>query len=167
MIARWSDLRDLFKAEETKLVKMSKLNETSVYPKPIERQRVSTCLNVFCDETVVALKTHPELLDKNNSGNINFIKMFGNFWKIVIVRGINADRRFKDERRAVISNEDDPRLTTLTSLADTVLKMKGVHGKRKQQLTADTCMYFIHTCHGIVALTKYLLNTTHTFCYDW
>ena len=49
-------------------MKMSKLNETAVYPKPIERQCVSTCLNVFCDETVVALKTHPELLDKNNSG---------------------------------------------------------------------------------------------------
>ena len=29
-----------FKAEESKLVKMSKLNETAVYPKPIERQRV-------------------------------------------------------------------------------------------------------------------------------
>ena len=163
MIARWSDLRDLFKAEESQLVKMSKLNETAVYPKPIERQRVSTCLNVFCDETVVALKTHPELLDKNNSGTINFIKMLVNFWKIVNVRGLNADRRFKDECRAVISSEDDPRLTTLTSLADTVLKMKGVHGKRKQQLTADTCMSFVHTCHGIVALTKYLLNTTHTF----
>ena len=99
--------------------------------------------------------THPELLDQNNSGTINLIKMFVNFWKIVDVRGLNADRRFKDERRAVISSEDDPRLTTLTSLADTVL--------RKQQLTADTCMSFVHTCHGIVASTKYLLNTTHTF----
>ena len=98
-----------------------------------------------------------------NSGTINCIKMFVNFWKIVNVRGLNADRRFKDEHRAVISSEDDPRLTTLTSLADTVLKMKGVHGKRKQQLTADTCMSFVHTCHGIVALTKYLLYTTHTF----
>ena len=118
---------------------------------------------VFHDETVVALKTHSELLDKNNSGNINLIKMFVNFWKIVNVRGLNADRRFKNERRAVISSEDDPRLTSLTSLADTVLKIKGVHGKRKQQLTADTCMSFVHTCHRIAALTKHLLNTTHTF----
>ena len=132
MIGRWSDLRDLFMAEELKLVKMSKLNEIPVYPKPTERHRVSTCLNVFCDENLVALKTYPELLDKNNSGTINFIKMFVNFWKIVNVLGLNADRRFKDERSAVISSEDDPRLTTLTSLADTVLKMKGVHGKRKQ-----------------------------------
>ena len=61
MIARRSDLKDLFKVEELKLVKMSKLTETAVYPKPIERQRVSTCLCVFCDETVVALETHPEL----------------------------------------------------------------------------------------------------------
>ena len=93
-------------------MKMSKLNETAVYPMPIERQRVSTWLNVFCDETVVALKTHPELLDKNNSGTNDFIKIFVNFWEIVNVRGLNADRRFKDERRAVISSEDDSWLTT-------------------------------------------------------
>ena len=55
---------------------------------------MSTSFNLLkCDEPVVALKTHPELLDKNNSGTINFIKMFVNFWKIVNVRDLNADRR--------------------------------------------------------------------------
>ena len=56
---------------------------------------------------------------------------------------------------AVISSVDDPRLTTLSSLAGTVFKMKEAHGKRKQQVTSDTCMSFVHTCHGVVALTKY------------
>ena len=36
MIARWSDLKDLFKVEESKLAKMSNLTETAVYPTPIE-----------------------------------------------------------------------------------------------------------------------------------
>ena len=90
--------------------------------------------------------------------------MFVNFWKIVNVRGLNADRRFNDERRAVISSEDDPRLTTLTSLADTVLKMKGVHGKRKQQLTADTCMSFVHTCHGNCSINKISVKYNSYVC---
>ena len=41
------------------IAKMSKLTEVSVYPKPIERQKVLTCLQVFCDEILVALKCHP------------------------------------------------------------------------------------------------------------
>ena len=110
----------------------------------------------------MALETHPELHDRDNSGTINFIKPFVEFWKIVKVRGLNADTTFKDDLRAVMSSVDDIRLTTLSSLAGTVLKMKGGRGKRKQQqLTSDTCMSFVHTCHGRVALTEYLLNTTH------
>ena len=91
--------------------------------------------------------------------------MFVNFWKIVNGRGLNADRRFMDERRAVISSEDDPRLTTLTSLDDTVLKMKGVHGKRKQQLTADTCMSFVHTWD--CSINKISVKYNSYICYDW
>ena len=37
------------------MLKMSKLSETAVYPKQIERQRVSTCLQVFCEDTATAL----------------------------------------------------------------------------------------------------------------
>ena len=47
LIAAWKHLRDLYKSESGSLLKMSKLDEVSVYPKAIERQRVSLCLNVF------------------------------------------------------------------------------------------------------------------------
>ena len=43
-MARWSHLVELYKLEAEGLVKMSKLTEVSVYPKPIERQSVATCL---------------------------------------------------------------------------------------------------------------------------
>ena len=56
--ARWSDLKALLKAEEDSLIKLSKLNFKSVHAKPVERQNVNLCLNVFSDETVTALQTH-------------------------------------------------------------------------------------------------------------
>ena len=53
--AKWSHLKHLLTAEKQSMMKLSKLNYVSVYPKPVERQNVKFCLNVFCDETVVAL----------------------------------------------------------------------------------------------------------------
>ena len=36
------------------MINMSKLtDDIAVFPKPIEKQKVSTCLKVFCEETVV------------------------------------------------------------------------------------------------------------------
>ena len=48
--AKWGHLVQLFKLEADSLVKMSDLDEVSVLPKPIERQRVSTCLKVFSEK---------------------------------------------------------------------------------------------------------------------
>ena len=70
-IARWVDIINLYKLETKIIVKMSKLMEVSVYPKPIERQKVITCLQVFCDETLSALKSHPDLHEKE--GTVIFI----------------------------------------------------------------------------------------------
>ena len=37
-------------------------------PKPIQTQKVDTCLKVFCGETVDALKFHPDMQDENLEG---------------------------------------------------------------------------------------------------
>ena len=79
-IARWVDIINLYKLETKNIVKMSKLTEVSVYPKPIERQKVITCLQVFCDEKLSALKSHPDLHE--NEGMIIFISKVVEFWKI-------------------------------------------------------------------------------------
>ena len=60
--AKWSDLLNLYNLEHDLTSKnscirgLSKLTDVAVRPKPVERQRVSTCLRVFCDETHAALK---------------------------------------------------------------------------------------------------------------
>ena len=43
-IAKWFDIKALFDLELNQIVSMSKLSEISVNPKPVETQRVSTCL---------------------------------------------------------------------------------------------------------------------------
>ncbi|XP_065649049.1 uncharacterized protein LOC136078107 [Hydra vulgaris] len=64
-LAKWSDLETIYKTECNSLFKLSKLTAKSVYPKPIKRQSVKFCLSVFCEETVAALRTHPEIKIKH------------------------------------------------------------------------------------------------------
>ena len=46
-VAKWAHLKQLYRFESERLVKLSDLNEISISPKSIERQRVSICLRVF------------------------------------------------------------------------------------------------------------------------
>ena len=54
-VARWKDLIDLFELEKDNVAKLSSLTQVAVYPKPIERQKMSTCLKVFNHKTSAAL----------------------------------------------------------------------------------------------------------------
>lgn len=161
-LAKWSDLKILHNFEKENIVKLSRLNDIALAPKPVERQNVSTCLRVFCDETLNALKTHPLL--ENVEGTIAFLSIFISFFKIVNVKGPYEALRLRDENRAVISSVDDDQLTTLIKMADMVEKMMPEkQGHRKRQLTKDTARALSHTCRGLVDLTKYLLRTTHEY----
>ena len=83
-VAKWSHLRELFKGESESLLKLSKLNETAVFPKPVERQNVSTCLKIFSDETVNALLNHSCMKDvPGREDTAEFINMVLSWWKIV------------------------------------------------------------------------------------
>ena len=102
----------MFKAEEGKLAKPSKLTDISVFPKPVERQRVTTCLKIFSEETVAAFKTNKDIKDAD--GAISFIEKIINFWKIVNCKGSSADVRFRDPMRAPMRSPDDSRLSFFT-----------------------------------------------------
>ena len=69
-IAKWNILRHLYLVESPSLIKLSKLNERSVFPTPIERQNGSLCMNVFSYETNAALETHPAI-DQHEGGQFN------------------------------------------------------------------------------------------------
>ena len=114
------------------------------------RQRVSTCLRVFCDETIAVLETHPGINKDSAMGTIKFLKLIVKFWKIVNGKGIGADSRFNDTLRAVMRSPDDPRLDFLIELADMADKMTNTATKRIQHLTRDTGCALSHVCRGKV-----------------
>ena len=81
---------------------MSRLTFEAVCPTPIERQRVGTCLRVFCDETISALKVHPEIQDA--SGTIYFLTFVLEFWKIVNVHSKFTAQKTLDNLKAIITS---------------------------------------------------------------
>ena len=67
------------------------LDDVSVYPKPIEQQKVSTCLEILCDETYNALLIHPGMADVEDvQDNAVFIKKIVTWWKIINVKGLGG-----------------------------------------------------------------------------
>ena len=45
------DLKQLYELEKDYIIKLSKLKEVTIYPKPIERQNDFHCLWVYSDQT--------------------------------------------------------------------------------------------------------------------
>ena len=114
--AKWDHLLQLYRAESSQdpILKLSRLNEKSVMPKHTEKQSVSLCLQVFCDETATALLTHSAT--KNETGieeTAFFIQKVVKFWKIVNVKHKGEDMASNDPLKAVISDPNDVRLNYL------------------------------------------------------
>ena len=156
-VAKWEDIIKLQKSEDSDLVKMSKLTYVAANPKPIERQKVETCLKVFCDETCSALKLNQEMQTRNVDGTVLFLKKFIKFWKIVNVKSPFEGVRLNDENRTVINTPDDPRLKFLLELADFAADHTGPQSKRWKQFTRDTGRALEHTCRAFVDLVNHLL----------
>ena len=108
---------------------MSKLMEVSVYSKRIERQKVITCLQVFCDEILSALKSHPDLHE--NEGTVIFISKVVEFWKICNVRSPYADIFLKDSNRAAIASANDDNLNKLSAMGSFAIQIKKKQKKEK------------------------------------
>ena len=121
---------------------------------------MSTCLKIFSEEAVAALKTNKEITDAQ--GTISFLEKIINFWKIVNCKGNYADVRFKDHQRASLRSPDDPRIHFLIEIADMADTMKS-SGKRYKKLTKDTATALSHTCKGFVDLVTHLLSTIHDY----
>jgi hypothetical protein len=162
--AKWRHLLELYKLECDSLVKMSDLNEVAVSPKPIERQKVSTCLKVFSEKTSHALLHHPGMEKFDGVADTAiFINKVLTWWKILNVKSQYMDIRRNDDLQAAISDPCDERLETILKFGDMALQMGGKQGKRQKQLTRDTSQAIFHTCNGLVNLCRQLLSTSHQY----
>ena len=157
--AKWEHLRTLHKLESDKLVKLSDLNDIFIAPKPVERQRVATCLRVFSEKTYNALLTHQEM-NENIEDTAIFLNKVIIWWKILNAK---ADIRHTDPLKAPISSPDDNRLNIILQFGDMALNMCAEQGKRIKQLSKDTATAIHQTCYGIVDLCRHLLATSHKY----
>ena len=158
-VAKWNILRHLYLLESSSLAKLSKLSEKTVFPKPIEKQNVQLCLNVFSYETIAALETHPLIDQADAQGTIQFLKIMLGFWKIVNTKKKGELQLFRDELRGEITDPNDDKLKILLKIADMVEKMTAPGKVRVKQLTTDTGKALAHTCRGLVELTRSLLGS--------
>ena len=147
----------LYKTECNSLFKLSKLKAKSVYPKPIERQSVKLCLCVFCEETVAAFRTHPDIENKAFEGTALFIEKIISFWSVVNVKAPDVGIHFRNESYCEIHSVDDRQLELLHETAELSNFMK-LSGKRVKQLTEDTSNATAHTCYGLIDLVETLLS---------
>ena len=161
-LAKWSDIKKLYELEQNSLVKLSKLTDVAVSPKPIERQKVETCLRVFCDETISAMETHTGMSGAGAEGTILFLKLVTKFWKIMNVRSKNEHIFKRDDDKAPIGYEDSASLKFLEVFGNMAENMKAGK-KRIKQLSKDTARAVHQTCKGMIDLSIHLLKTTHEY----
>ena len=141
--------------------KLSKLTKVSVYAKPIERQWVSTSLQVSCDETLSTFKVHPDL--ENNDATVKCIAKFIEFWKTVNIHTAYADIHWRDLKRTVIRNPNDNNLQKPIDMSNFAKEMTNKSGRSVRCLTKDTGNCLSQTCNGLVELSINFLDTTHKY----
>ena len=122
-VAKWKQIKKLQKMEDGKLVKIIKLTYGAASFKPIESQKVGTCLIVFCDETVNALG----MQDENIYVSVTLIAKITEFWKIVNVKSSFEGLRLNHSLRDVISSFTYLRLDDLMKIAELAVSMAASH----------------------------------------
>ena len=58
LLASWKDIETLYNADKAHSVRLTKLSQLSVYPKPLQRQSVPLVCRVFNEKTHAALVAH-------------------------------------------------------------------------------------------------------------
>ena len=162
-VAKWSHLIEIYNLEKDDLVKLSSLNEASVFPKPIERQRMSTCLKIFNEKTIAALRTSSRIDEHDAEGTIKFLSIVLSLWKILSNKEIRGHERHREPLKAPIFDSEDNNLQYLREVSTMAKNMYGKQGKRRKTLTRDTSLALEHTCNGLIELSEFLLGLGHRY----
>ena len=121
-------------------------------------QKVSTCLKVFCEETVCALNCHPDM--KNVDDTISFLSIIIGFWRIVNVHSPYTVIHMCDPNRAAIFSSGDFNLQKLLELGSLAKQMCSSQNVCCKSFTKDTSKSLYHACNGLVELFKVSLDFT-------
>lgn len=156
-VAKWAALEKLYDSQD-KLFQQARLTRKAVRPSPVERQSMSTCLQVFSDSTVAALRR------SRDDATARFIEYTLQFWKICSVRRMGLNVRLNDRYRGVIEKSEPWQLKFLDEFATFAQAITSPKAKEHSQcLTRDTGTALRNTCLGLRAVTNHLFQRGLTF----
>ena len=107
---------------------MSNLTEVAVYPRPIERQRVDTCLKIFSAKTATSLKIYGADHNVDVKGTVMFLEKVSKWWTILNVKQKGIDVRNREPLQAVISQTEDAQLQFIIEFGKMCQNMAGKQG---------------------------------------
>ena len=155
VIAKWSDLIQIYKLGEHSIVKSTKLNYATLYPTNFEKQKLSLAMNIFNEKTVAALFQH------KYDGTAVFVSAVTKLWNCLNVRSPDRSRNLNDSNREPFRSPDDKRFEFLRDMADKFKEMdtsKSQYNKRVRCFIVDTSNALFIALTGISGLIKLLLS---------
>jgi len=156
-VAKWDDLVQLQKrdSEMSKSLRTSRLNEVSVKPPLIARQRVDLALRVFCPETAAALN----MIGKNETAS--FVKIISNYFVIMNTRNKDAGKHLRDPLRMPIQSLSCESIDFLKLFSNMVTEMKPPSSRRvpsDKTLTMNTARALVSSIDGYIELSQFLIS---------
>ena len=162
-LACWSDVISLYEEDRKSPIRLMKLTNTSVYPKPLQRQSVPLVCQVFNDKTVAAFKALKGTVDYSE-GTVIFIELITNWFKTMNVKDKYTCIRYRDELREpwTFFSGSFERLSTISDVIKSCHRSPGM--KRVKSLTSPTSNEFVVTTETNILAAQHLL-TEHKFEY--
>ena len=148
-VGNFSDIKSLYQAEKSNILKTTPLTHSAVYPTRLQLQNVQHVLRVFNDKVVAALNI------QGSKDTAIFIQQILDWWNTVNVSAKGQDTRMNDPSRAV---QQQNSISLLQSFVDSFKNIKSGYGPtRRECLTHDTKKALVQTTEGLLDLSNYLL----------
>ena len=158
LIAKWSDIVEIHRKQESNIVKTHTLDYATLYPNNFEKQKVQLVANVFNEKIVACLKMNGKY------DTATFVELVTRMWKILNIKSPDAAHNLNDPDREKFTSENDPRLDFLLQMAKTFKLMDASKkGDRVKCLTSETANALHQTLHAIVDITKNMLRAGHPY----
>ena len=151
VVARFKDIKAIFKLEQSNMVRMTKLSYAAINPNSFERQKVDLVVNVFDEKVIAALKKY------KYDDTALFVERVTKMWHILNIK--NVCNYMNDPDREPFRDPKDPRLDFLLKMATSFKLMDtSIRGKRIQGLSSETACGLHVMLHGMVNKIRVLLS---------
>jgi len=167
--ASWYPLISLYNHEKSLFSSNSKLTMASISPSKLERQKVALALQIFCDQTVAALRSS-SIADGDSFTTADFISKIVSFWKLLNCKSVFESKRRNDPDRAVLdfSEAGQEAFEVLRKWSESeILPCRNKGRVREKTMSHDTSNAIVWTCKALIDLANYLLTPGSTYSHEY